>query len=104
MNLNIPIGSIDVSGITPASLLAQLCNNAKPKGMGFMNCTGKLMSESDADTILSDSKDKFFDYLNGCPIKTNFKYYPIMSAGGYDRDHGPGAFQKCVDDIKKTRT
>ena len=96
--IEIPDGSINVSGIDKAELLAELINNSKPIGSGFLQFDNKIITRNYAVKRLE--KFNYFDYEKGCPIKTNFENWPIISTIGYDRDNGEGAFKRCVDNLK----
>lgn len=52
---------------------------------------------------VAQSLTRYIDYLNGRCIKTDFRNRKYVSTGGYNRDAGSGAFERCVDSIRSKR-
>lgn len=99
---------IDVSDIPAALLLAQLYNNSKPQGMGFLHYDPQAMSQewaqAEIDEVNSfykkhnpDSQRKpYFDYLHGRVMKVEING-KTLDPWLYDRDNGTGEAMRCVE-------
>lgn len=87
--------SVNISGLSKASVLMALFNNSHQQGMGFFHTEGaKQMSLEDAQAIIDEycrrSMRLYFDYLLGRVMKvdiTGDSFRPLA----YDRDVGDGA-------------
>lgn len=88
--------TVDVTGLTPADVLAALYNAARPQGLGFMQYDPKPMERAEAAELLS--KFTRFDYLKGRVMKIVIEN--PLSVWGYDRDNGPGAAQAAIDALR----
>ena len=88
---------INCKDIPAENVLAEMLNRARPIGMGVYQYHSRAFTPEECKVILE--KQKYFDYFNGCPIKTNFEKFPELDSCGYDRDHGENALQKCIDAI-----
>lgn len=112
---------IDVSDIQPAVLLASLYNGASVFGAGIYQARpGQMTVEQaqkliDGDDVETDyvggeqkaaerkrTKSAYFDYLYGKPLKLRIDGKKL-NPWGYDRDHGQGAAQRIVDNIRKAQ-
>lgn len=100
---------IEITGLDRNEVLAALCNNTSPMGMGALN------SKAVSGITAADCAEQFdvrserngvfcFDYVFGRPIKVNFvtdgdKVY-LDRVRLYDRDAGQGQAQKVVDELR----
>jgi len=93
--------SVDCTGLQAPDVLAHLYNHAKPLGMGFFAAKASPMTSPEAWSHLQGTK--YFDYLNGRPMKLNFAKFPILEPRLYDRDQGgTGTLANLVAELKKT--
>lgn len=103
---------IDVTGIDPWSLLAELHNNTAPLGLGWLHNTNTDVTadqaEREAVSVVTRVQDPPFypDYLFGRPIKAflvrdNGSVY-LARTDLYDRDcpSGPGSAQAIVNKLR----
>jgi hypothetical protein len=95
---------INIADLDKAEVLAELYNNSKVQGMGFMgqralgDRAGKPMTIEWAKGIIKD-QGLDFDYLHGKVMKVHLsgnEFDPYL----YDRDVGSGAAKKVVDSIR----
>lgn len=89
---------INIKDVSKAKVLAELYNNSKPLGMGFLHYDPTPMTESEAEELLE--QQTFFDYLKGRVMKVNLEK-DEFNPFGYDRDNGKGAAQAVVDSIRE---
>lgn len=100
---------IEITGLDRNVVLAALCNNTPPLGMGAMN--PKAMEKITADDCAKEFEGRIerndvfsFDYVFGRPVKVNFvtegdKAY-IARVRLYDRDAGQGMAQKVISELR----
>ena len=79
-----------------AEMLAELYNNSKPLGMGFLHYTSELMDVEEAKKLLKEST--YFDYLKGRVMKIDFIEEEIET-WLYNRDNGDGAAERCLETV-----
>ena len=89
-------------GLTRVQILAALYNASRPQGMGFLHYDAKPMTELDAQRLLDENKEGYFDYLYGRVMKVCLGR-PGVEVRLYDRDNGPGAAQRAVDAYAEQR-
>ena len=102
------MSNIDITGIDKAELLAALYNGTRAIGMGVLHDLDDGMTIEKAQEIidtrmegcLPDSGKLWFDYVCGRPIKVNITGDVMERADLYDRDAGPGAAQRVVDQLR----
>lgn len=87
-------GTIDISGIDKAELLAALYNRARPQGLGFLHYTPEPMNVDEARQLLKSS-DGYFDYLQGRVMKVDLSG-DELTTWLYDRDNGEGAAATAI--------
>ncbi len=86
---------IDIQGLDKADVLASLYNASKPMGMGRLHFDPTPMTREEAAALLSDSIDKYFDYIKGRIMKVSLKC-GFIDERLYDRDNGPGAAEFVI--------
>lgn len=61
------------------------------------------MTVSEAESLLS--REEYFYYVKGKPLKTSFEKFPLLDPWGFDRDQGgPGTLQALVKRLKTAGT
>lgn len=93
---------MNIQGLNKAEVLATLYNNAKPQGLGFLHYDPKEMTTEEAEYILSESKDKYFDYLQGRVMKISLEKDEVYT-WLYNRDNGDGAAEKVISRLTQNR-
>lgn len=104
-------GTVDISGIPKAKLLAALYNAARPIGFGVLEAhiasrEGlSVMSEQHAQSLIDayylDSCTRlYFDYVYGRPLKVDISD-ATMETGLYDRDQGEGQAWRVVLQLRQ---
>lgn len=89
---------INIKGLDKAEVLAALYNNSKPQGMGFLHFTPEDMTIEEAKNLLKRGMD--FDYIQGRVMKVNLDSDIEFEEWLYDRDNGPGAAQRVIDELR----
>lgn len=106
-------GSVDITGLDKAAVLAALFNAATPQGYGLLRADDgpEEMSLEDAQKLIDSSlysvvpgmnNDRAleFDYIRGRPLKVNLSGSKFVS-WLFDRDNGGlGLAQKAIDQLK----
>jgi hypothetical protein len=87
---------VDILGISKPALLRSLWQNAPVAG--FYASHPHLLPEYKEPP--NDCRWSF-DYYCGRPIKTDISN-DTAGVSGYNRDSGPGKFEKCVADVERT--
>ena len=87
---------MNIKGLNKAEVLAALYNNARVQGMGFLQADNKAMTTEEAEKILAETPDKYFDYLKGRVMKIRIAGDEIDTRL-YNRDNGNGAAEMIVD-------
>lgn len=90
---------MDIKGLKKSAVLAALYNASKPQGMGFMHYDPKLMTEAEAEKLLSMGTD--FDYLKGRVMKINLSKDEVDTRW-YNRDNGSDAAEKAIAELRKS--
>lgn len=99
---------INVTGLDLDELIARLCNNTQPLGLGTLNILSShtVTAENVSDHIakLPKRKVRNFDYLFGRPLKVSFEIVDGQTLLSfwhlYDRDAGEGTAQRVVDGLR----
>jgi len=100
---------IDITGLSKASVLAALYNNATPRGMGWMTAImdGRQpfdpMTEEEAEKYIANGGPLDIDYLQGRPLKVDLRNDDGFEEWLYDRDNGKGAAQEAIDSIRRSQ-
>lgn len=93
---------INVSGISPAKLLAALYNNSVPVGFGILQAQHSPMTDEQAEREFNTRARNgraYFDYLHGRVMKVEIggdELDPRL----YDRDLGQGAAARVVASLR----
>lgn len=82
------MGTIDISAMDKAEVLARLFNASKMQGMGFLQNHEPIMTKEEAQDLLVGCT--YFDYVRGRVMKVDLKGNELCTAL-YDRDNGEGA-------------
>jgi hypothetical protein len=88
---------MNIKGLNKAAVLAALYNGSKVQGLGFLNATGKAMTEAEAEVLLKE--ETYFDYLHGKVMKIDLSGDELRT-DLYNRDNGPGAAEKIIESLK----
>ncbi|MEQ9091823.1 MAG: hypothetical protein RIE52_12075 [Balneola sp.] len=91
--------TINISKLNKAEVLAELYNNSKPMGLGWLQADDTPMSTEEAQSLLDDGYT-YFDYLKGRVMKIDLstnELKPFL----YDRDNGQGSVQRIVNHLLK---
>ncbi len=88
---------IDIGGLDKRKVLKALYDNSKPQGMGFLHFINRDMTLDEAEGLLAQGS--YFDYLNGRVMKVDLSKNQ-MNPGLYDRDLGPGAAERAIEQIR----
>lgn len=94
---------MNIEGLNKAEVLAALYNNAKVQGMGFLQADNALMTNIEAEQILNNSCDKYFDYLKGRVMKISLANNDVLTHL-YNRDNGDGAAERTVSKLIYSKT
>lgn len=111
---------MNIIGYNKAEVLAALYNNAKPQGIGVFNSDNDIMGKEEAQKLLDNSTDNYFDYIKGRPLKIDMngvmyqtfkpkskkkriikkckkKYVGLrLETWLYDRDNGIGSAELAI--------
>ncbi len=87
---------ISITGMSKADVLAGLYNASKPLGMGVTQSDPSEMSTAEAEETLQRTSN--FDYLKGRVMKVDLSG-DEFEEWLYDRDNGPGAAQRVIDNL-----
>jgi hypothetical protein len=87
-----------ITGLNHAEVLAALYNSARVQGMGFLQADNKKMTTNEAQAILDESSDKYFDYLKGRVVKIKIAGDEIDTRL-YNRDNGDGAAERIISKL-----
>jgi hypothetical protein len=98
---------IDTKGLNRAAVLAALFNASRPLGMGFMQYDKTPMTPERAqeiiDTLSANGATRIhFDYLQGRVMKLDLSNPDGFEPHGYNRDVGPGAAEKVIEELRRT--
>lgn len=89
---------VSIKNLDKATVLAELYNNSKQLGLGFLNQRGyNSLSYNEAVELLKQST--YFDYLYGRVLKVDLSG-DEFDESMYDIDNGQGAAKKVIDHIK----
>lgn len=90
---------MNISNLNHAEVLAALYNNAKVQGLGFLQAEKGDMTKEEAQKILDETPDKYFDYLKGRVMKIQIKG-DELNPRLYDRDNGDGAAERAISKLR----
>lgn len=88
---------INIKGIEKWKVLKALYDSAKPLGMGILFADNEPMTQEMAQNLIKDGSH--FDYVKGRVMKV-WLDGDEFDERLYDRDNGPGAAQRAIDNIK----
>lgn len=91
--------TIDITGLDKAAVLAALYNRAQVQGLGFLQAKSGDMTTEEAQAILDDDDNRYFDDLYGRVMKVDLKGDEFNS-WLYDRDNGEGAAARALEGLK----
>ena len=94
-------GTINISDLNKADVLAALYNASKPLNFGFMDYDPTPMTREAAEKLLAQTT--YFDYLNGRVMKVKLAS-DELDVWGYDRDNGEGAAELVVSELRAKGT
>jgi hypothetical protein len=86
---------MDISKLDKADVLATLYNRAMPLGMGMLHYTPEPMTREEAQVMLDESRDKYFDYVKGRVMKIDLSKDELRTAL-FNRDNGPDAAENAL--------
>jgi len=93
--------TVSIAGLPRAAVLAALFNNSHQQGMGFLQPRGaQPMTVEQAADILAATPHGYFDYLHGRVLKVDLSTDDV-DPYLYDRDLGPGALARAVDQVRR---
>lgn len=84
---------MDISKLNKADALADLYNNSRPLGMGFLHFDPQPMTSAEAAELLKTKT--YFDYLKGRVMKVDLSGDELRTAL-YNRDNGDGAAERAL--------
>lgn len=91
---------VDIKGLDRADVLAALYNASKPMGRGLLHFDPKPMLREEAAMLLQGAgSNPSFDYVKGRVLKITFSSGRWLDARLYDRDNGPGAATRAIEDL-----
>ena len=90
---------MNIANLNHAEVLAALYNNAKVQGLGFLQSVEGEMTKDEAQKILDETPDKYFDYLMGRVMKIEIKGDKIQTRLYY-RDNGEGAAERAISKLQ----
>lgn len=93
---------VSIKGLNKAAVLVALYNNSHQQGLGFLHTRGAAaMTVAQAQDELDRSgPSKYFDYLHGRVMKVGLESDTEFNERLYDRDNGPGAAQRAIDELR----
>ena len=91
---------ISLIGLNKAKVLAALYDAAKPQGLGFLHFDPAPMTLEEARTLLIDSPDGYFDYVQGRVMKVDLSGDTLRTVL-YDRDNGLGKAKAVIDSLRE---
>lgn len=86
---------MDISNLNKADVLAALYNNSRPLGLGMLHFTPEKMTREEAQKLLDESPDKYFDYVKGRVMKVDLSKDELRT-GLYNRDNGIDAAETVL--------
>jgi hypothetical protein len=109
------MGTVDITGIDKAALLAALYNASQPLGMGFLQYDPADMTVEQAQEIINMCKQRYeelykrkdnkgevplsFDYLKGRVMKVAI-HEDFIYTDLYNRDNGDGAAEEVIAKLR----
>lgn len=88
---------MNISHLSKAKVLAALYNGSKTQGLGFLQATGTLMTEEEAQSLL-DEGHTYFDYLYGKVMKIDLST-DELDTRLYNRDVGNNAAERIISKL-----
>lgn len=90
---------MDISKFSKAEVLATLYNRAKPQGLGLLQFDPKPMTIREAEILLAESANHYFDYVKGRVLKVNLAENKLNTFL-YNRDNGHEAAEKALSSLR----
>ena len=91
---------IDIRRLRKAEVLKALYDNASPQGMGLLHYTPGPMPLDEAERLITQASDLYFDYVRGRVIKCSLVHDHI-DPRLYDRDNGAGACAAAIAELRE---
>lgn len=91
---------MNIQGLNKAEVLAALYNNAIVGGLGILHFKNKEMTTEEAEQILDQDPNRYFDYLKGRVMKIKIAGDEIDTRL-YNRDNGPGAAERVISELRE---
>lgn len=91
---------VNIRGLDKADVLRVLYNNARVQGMGFLQALPGDMSKEDAQELVKDRHNPYFDYLHGRVMKVDLSSDEEFDPRLYDRDNGSGAAERAIGSLR----
>ncbi len=89
---------MNISNYNKAEVLAALYNNARVQGMGFLHAQAGDMTTEEAQHILDETPDKYFDYVSGRVMKVDLSGDELRTHL-YNRDNGDNAAEEIISKL-----
>ena len=90
------MSSVNIVGLDKGLLLLNLVKATSPQGLGWLNAN----AEPELIEARNLAGSRYIDYYMGRPIKTDLRGDRV-STGLYNRDAGPGAFERIVARMRR---
>lgn len=92
---------VNIEGLNVVDVLIALWNHSHEQGMSSLGRYANSLSKENARKELEYNNGKV-DYVNGRVIKCNLPFgAKEFDEWLYDRDNGPGAAQKAIDELRR---
>lgn len=96
---------VNIEGLDVADVLVALWENSRSQGFSRLGQYSQNLTKAEAEQEIAESTENnggFVDYVNGRVIKCKLYHGATeFDSWGYDRDNGPGAAQKVIDQLRR---
>lgn len=96
---SIPMGTVNIAGLDKADLLMRAFNASKQQDMSMMDQRGRQDMTIKQAREIANQGPMNYDYLYGRVLKIDLTHDDV-GTWAYNRDVGPGAFEKIVADMR----
>ncbi len=93
------MSEIDIKGLDKAEVLLALYNHSHVQGLGFLQMADNYTLKDAKKDLEASAPYFYFDYLHGRVLKVDLSK-DTFNGDLYDRDCGPGAAQKAIDELR----
>ena len=93
------MSEIDIKGLDKAEVLLALYNHSHVQGLGFLQMVDNYTIKDAKKDLETSAPYFYFDYLHGRVLKVDLSK-DTFNGDLYDRDCGPGAAQKAIDELR----